>query len=485
MTYRLIIIFFLYSINLLAQESLLTGVIVNSESKIPIYGVNISILDSSIGTISNSDGKFLLNIPKDYKKGVLIFSFMGYESLKFDIGSFENDSLILLNPSTTVLDEIILSTSKGSLTANEIVQLAFDNYDKNFPTTPFIAKGFLRHTEKTKKEYKWLVESAITLYDNSEKHNDANIKININEIRKSYDFRNLDSLYLYQSYLIIVRNMNFKVFNEKIRLKIRDTVSVSELTKAIKFNDSKNNGLKKIFNGHKNIVQNRNNFDNGNQNLLRNYGNVGAMFDKNIFQKHIFSLDTLLLEGERYIYKIKITPHPKMINLNNVLKKRYVPIGWIYIYKDNFAIKELEYALIAASKGAKLRNKSIYDTPVHYTVNLKYIEYNDKMYLNYFSCNVPKRINIYFKQTKTGEHEIRSEEDRFYYTKQEILFTEIITDTKVINTLLTESWDDDLFSPRPYNAEFWKDYNVLLESNEQQKLIQDLEKNIKLKEQFQ
>ncbi|MCF6348348.1 MAG: carboxypeptidase-like regulatory domain-containing protein [Flavobacteriaceae bacterium] len=215
----IIIVLFLYNINLLAQESLLKGVIVDSESKIPVSGANISILNSSIGTISNSEGRFLLNIPKNYKKEIVIFSFIGYESLKFDISSFKNDSLILLNPSAMVLDEIIISTFKNSLTANEIIQKAFDNYDKNFPTKQYIAKGFLRHVEKNKKEYKWLVESAITLYDNSEKHNDAIIKINVDEIRKSYDLRNLDSLYLYQSYLIAVRNMGYRVFNKRVILK--------------------------------------------------------------------------------------------------------------------------------------------------------------------------------------------------------------------------------------------------------------------------
>jgi len=483
----IIIVLFLYNINLLAQESLLKGVIVDSESKIPISGANISILNSSIGTISNSEGKFLLNIPKDYNDEIMIFSFMGYKSLRFDINSFKNDSIILLNPSTIVLDEIILSASKISLAANEIIQKAFDNYDKNFPTKPYLAKGFLRHVEKNKKEYKWLVESAITLYDNSEKHNDAIIKINVDEIRKSYDHRSLDSLLLYLKYLIGVRNMGYKVFNKKVREKIRDTVSILELTKAIKYNDNKTNGLKKIFNGHKNIVKNRNNFDNGNQNLLRNYGSIGAMFDENIFKKHHFSLDTLLLDGDRYVYKVKITPHPKMIDLNTVLKKQYAPIGWIYIYKDNYAIKELEYALIAVSKGAKLRNRLIFGSPFHYKVNLKYYDYNGKMYLKYFSCNVPKTINFLAPLNANGEYDkenIRKKNDRYYYTKQEILFTEIMTDTKVINTSLTESWDDDFFKMRTYHSEFWKNYNVLLESEEQQQLIQDLEGKVKLRDQF-
>ena len=65
-----------------------------------------------------------------------------------------------------------------------------------------------------------------------------------------------------------------------------------------------------------------------------------------------------------------------MVNLNKVLKKDYIPIGWFYIYKDNFAIKELDYSLVAGSKNSKLRNSMIYGTPIHFKINLKYIEYN-------------------------------------------------------------------------------------------------------------
>ncbi len=105
---------------------------------------------------------------------------------------------------------------------------------------------------------------------------------------------------------------------------------------------------------------------------------------------------------------------------------------------------------------------------VHYKVNLKYIEYDGKMYLNYFSCDVPKSLaNLAFLSKNKAE---------YYYTKQEILFTEIVTDKKVIDANLQKEWYDNLFSPRPYNKEFWKNYTILLESKEQQKLIQDLEK---------
>jgi hypothetical protein len=45
---------------------------------------------------------------------------------------------------------------------------------------------------------------------------------------------------------------------------------------------------------------------------------------------------------------------------------------------------------------------------------------------------------------------------------------------------LDGEWDMDIFSPKPYDKAFWKNYNVLLESEEDEKLIQDLSQRASL-----
>ena len=45
---------------------------------------------------------------------------------------------------------------------------------------------------------------------------------------------------------------------------------------------------------------------------------------------------------------------------------------------------------------------------------------------------------------------------------------------------LDGKWDMDIFSPRPYDKTFWKNYNVLLESEEDEKMIQDLSQRASL-----
>ena len=74
------------------------------------------------------------------------------------------------------------------------------------------------------------------------------------------------------------------------------------------------------------------------------------------------------------------------------------------------------------------------------------------------------------------EEKKKLKEEQFYYSVQEILFTEIIQDTTEIKKALQKPWSDDIFIQRPYNKEFWQNYNVLLESEEEEKLVKDLSK---------
>ncbi|MCB0431963.1 MAG: carboxypeptidase-like regulatory domain-containing protein, partial [Mangrovimonas sp.] len=152
----------------------------------------------------------------------------------------------------------------------------------------------------------------------------------------------------------------------------------------------------------------------------------------------------------------------------------YKANGWIYIYWDTYAIKKIEYELIAASDAQKSRSKTLFDTNVGHKLEVSYMEYNDKMYLNYIYYETPKLVNVGDKTIKPEEVTKEDRDARFYYTVQEVLFTEIIVDPEQVAQAQNQTWDSDLFLPRPYNKDFWKNYNTLLENEEEEKLIDDL-----------
>jgi len=441
--------------------------IVDFSTLLPLENASIYIENTTIGTVSNSDGKFALLVPKEFEKDSLIISSIGYKSFKSVISDFDTTMEVFLVEDIASLDEIVLVAEPRPKFGNDIVLKAIEKLPRNLPEEPYLQKGFLRHKERNNKEYKWLIESALTLYDSSYASGaQNNLKINIDEVRKSYDLREVDSLYSYTSYLKYnARNINLKSKN-----LIRDTIETESLVKAIRWNDTRVNGLGNLFKGKLNLVRNSNMAE--------------ALFGEKMLNNHQFDLDTILVDEGRKIYKIKISKSYEFIGLNteNIYNEGYEASGWIYIYWDNYAIKKIEYELVAASNAQKSRSKSLFNTLVNHKLIMTYMEFEDKMYPSYIYYESPKLVNI---GDRSSEKEKRSElgeekDEQFYFTIQEILFTEVIQDPDIINQRLQNVWSEDIFSPKPYNSEFWKNYNVLLESEEEEKLIHDLTKQATL-----
>jgi len=442
--------------------------IVDFATLIPIESASIYVKETTIGTVSNSDGKFALQVPKEFETDTLVISSIGYKSYKIPVNEFDNSFEVYLEEDVASLDEIILIAETRPKTGNDIVLKALERLTENLPDSAYLQKGFLRHKERNKREFKWLIESAITVYDSGYGSKSADeLKINVDQMRKSYDLRDVDSIFSYVAYT----NQN----SSRSRLKPKDVnrrdLSEAQLIKAIKWNDERVNGLQNLFGGKLNLVRNAN--------------DPKALFGEDILETHQFELDTILVDNSRKLYKIRIGEGSKLVGLDTkgIFNEGYKAKGWLYIYYDNYAIKKIEYELEAASEAQKIRSKRLFDTKVNHKLVMTYIEYADKMYPNYIYYETPKLVNVGIKQTEkvSKEEEARyNKEERYYYTVQEILFSEIVLDKEKIAEALAQNWDDDIFSTKPYDQAFWENYNILLESEEDEQLIQDLSKRASL-----
>ena len=460
--YFLGLIIHVFCISVFAQTEL-RGKVADFSDYMPVVSANIYIQNTTLGTISNSDGKFVLVVPQEFESDTLVISSIGYKSFKVPINEFDESEDIFLETDIASLDEVLIVAATRPKTGNDIVLKAIKELSDNLPEQPYLQKGFLRHRERNRKEYKWLIESAITLYDSSYASGaKGNLKINVDENRKSYDLREVDSLYAYAVYLKYQKqNTDFK--SKKLN---RDTIETASLIEAIKWNDKRINGLENIFKGR--------------LNLLRNSNVKEALFGEGVLDRHQFELDTILVDDGRKLYKISISKSADFVGLNtkNIYNEGYQANGWLYIYWDTYAIKKIEYELVAASEIQKGRSKSLYGTQINHKLVMTYTEYEGKMYPNYFYYETPKLVNV--GNRSSDRVKVDDRDTRFYYTVQEILFTEIIQDPEIISEALQKDWSEDIFSSRPYNKEFWKNYNVLLESEEEEKLIQDLSKRATL-----
>ncbi|HMJ70773.1 MAG TPA: TonB-dependent receptor [Cyclobacteriaceae bacterium] len=107
MSRKLLIITFLLSIFQLSfgQSRVVEGTIISGDDKTPMPGVNVVIKGTTIGTSTDVQGKYRLEIPGD--DAVLQFTFIGYQTVEETVGT---RSLIdvTLPVDTQTLDEVVV-----------------------------------------------------------------------------------------------------------------------------------------------------------------------------------------------------------------------------------------------------------------------------------------------------------------------------------------------------------------------------------------
>lgn len=422
----------------------------------PIPYANVVIQNTAIGVISNLDGEFKIIIPDKYKESVLEISSMGFKTKNISIKAFKKQKMHEIKLETAIVNLNEVTIKVKATNANEIVQKAFDHYEDNFPTSPFIGQAFLRHTEKTKTKYKWLVDAAIEVYDPGFNQASKEIKLNIKEIKQSLDNRSLDTASIYGIYLWKVNKLSHKEADKReANLK---NANPKEIEKAIHYHDNRLSQPRGIFSSGLNVI--------------RYYKQKDAIFDKNILKKHNFKIDTVLVYNADEIYKIKITPKSPIVKLNKYYGNYRFPIGWIYIRAKDYAIFELDYTLIRSKKEQILTPE--YGTKVASSFHIKFIEFKNKMYPKHITLYGPK-ANKTIKIEENIRNGIKGNSEDYYYETQEVIFNEIITDKAIISINLTKQWNPNLFTPRPYNAEFWEKYSSIVETKEQKMFREKLE----------
>jgi hypothetical protein len=104
----------LLSIYLGFAQTKISGKVIDAETKTELAFTNIGIAGTTIGTVSDIDGKFSLNLDKALRaKDTLQFSFIGYRTTSVLISQLkQTDNSIEMMPQAVQLAEVVLSSKK-------------------------------------------------------------------------------------------------------------------------------------------------------------------------------------------------------------------------------------------------------------------------------------------------------------------------------------------------------------------------------------
>jgi hypothetical protein len=444
--------FFIYS------QTQLKGKLFDKETNLALIYADVYILDTSIGIITNEDGEFSLNIPKKYESNTLVLSSLGYNKLKFPINELlrKSENNFYLEQKSENLDEVVIN-SAPTYTASELFKMALHKYSNDFSKNEYIAKGFVRHSEKTKSEFKFIVEAAFEMYESG---GNDNIRINLLQTRKSSDNRLLDTVFVIVPYLKDKNNSGYNK-NHDIATNYRNNMSKKELENAIAFYD---NHYTARYNKDLGLLDKILSTD---INKVRNYNNKHATLTDKELVKFIIKKDTILYMDNEKVTKISFTLPNK--------KSRNILVGSMFIRNLDYAILETNFSSLVTESHSFYKATG---NRVRYSTKMKYKEYDNVMYPFFISHKSYKFNGVSYTRDRASLDGT--------FTLEEILFSEIIKDKESISVFkLNTMTDSNIFNVTKYNQEFWENYTFLLESKDQKQMIQDLEKKISLKNQFQ
>lgn len=106
-----IILFQLISLFTFSQETEMSGLLIDSETKRPIEFANIGVVNKNKGTVSDLDGKFKIKFSREFASDSLTISHVIYKPVKIPIRDSKN-LVISLQPNENQLSEVIVTNRK-------------------------------------------------------------------------------------------------------------------------------------------------------------------------------------------------------------------------------------------------------------------------------------------------------------------------------------------------------------------------------------
>ncbi len=153
----------------------------------------LTIENTNVSTITNSEGKFSLKVPSEFNAGNLIVAFLGYKTKIIPIGTLDKkENKIIMDEFVVALSEVKLSVPND---AEILVKETLDKRGENYLDEPTVMTAFYRETIKKRRTNVSLSEAVVNIYKSPYKSN-RDDALELYKVRKSTDYDKLDTVAL-------------------------------------------------------------------------------------------------------------------------------------------------------------------------------------------------------------------------------------------------------------------------------------------------
>ncbi|MFV0328888.1 MAG: carboxypeptidase-like regulatory domain-containing protein [Dysgonomonas sp.] len=176
-------IFFLFTLTMYSQTRSIKGNIVDDSDDSCIPNVSVYLKDTRIGTVSDKNGNFTLNIPTRYEKEYLYFTGIALKKDSILIKDIISPLTVRLFSEIYQLSEVYVMPDSTLLT---LLRRAYDRIPENYPNTPTLTEGFYRESAQYENgDQVDFIEAVLSVYkDSYQKPSDSPGQIELIKSRK-------------------------------------------------------------------------------------------------------------------------------------------------------------------------------------------------------------------------------------------------------------------------------------------------------------
>ncbi|ESU23965.1 hypothetical protein FEDK69T_10230 [Flavobacterium enshiense DK69] len=203
-----------------ATERIVTGVIKDATTLLPIESVSVSVENSNLGTISNSEGKFRLVSSGDFN--TIKFSHLNYQIYTHVLKSGEIEFEVFLEPRTFQLSEIVVRSKPVKELLSDAVKSSKEKLEKSI-----VLNAYYREFVKVNEEYTSFSDGLLD-YNIKRKSGASDLYVNQCRAVKLTDAptdekeKKRESFYLYDVRDAVAEAYNFKNINRILKSKSYD-----------------------------------------------------------------------------------------------------------------------------------------------------------------------------------------------------------------------------------------------------------------------
>jgi hypothetical protein len=167
------------------------GIVIDSDSQKPLESVNLTVKNTNISTITNTEGEFVLKVPESSQVSMVVLSLLGYQTKEVSLNELSKEYIkIVLSQKIVELPQVKVTGFKN---AETLVRKVFENKEKNNLDQPVLMTAFYRETIKKRNRNVSLTEAVVDLYKQSYLNRSRDV-MKLNKARKSTDYKLLDTL---------------------------------------------------------------------------------------------------------------------------------------------------------------------------------------------------------------------------------------------------------------------------------------------------